>query len=96
MITTHEIVDRLDYLQLLIEPSPEDQQEIKQLQRSVKNQPHIDDSDPDPDGSAARQHMIWSELYNEEKHRNVRSAVLSEKYYAQRSKEMNSIMGFRH
>jgi hypothetical protein len=76
---------------LLIEPSREDQQEIALLKRRVKKQSHVSlDADPDFGGEASRLHMLSVELLNEENRRNQRSSALAERYYAKRSKELNS------
>jgi hypothetical protein len=88
MLTANELA--LEGLNLLIEPSPEDQKEIDRLTKLCKHS-HValDADDPDPDGDAARLQMIASELHTLEKQRNERQAALAERYYAKRSTEMN-------
>ena len=87
---------RLETLLLLIEPTIEDQQELKRLQK------HFDqrrwaatDADPyeldhpDPDYRAARLDAISSELFYEARRRDERICAAAERATRERGKEMN-------
>ena len=89
---------RLDGLNLLIEPTTEEQTELTQLRKQshAANVALDRDNDPDPDGEAARQHMNWLELYRGDNRRNERTAANAERQYARQSQRMMNGFGLRN
>jgi len=88
-----DMMNRLEMLNLLIEPDADDKAEIALLQKKCKQHSSSvafdDENDPDPESRAARLHMVWTEQYKSERRRDERVAGIAQRAYAKQFQEMN-------